>query len=73
MNGGLEAEAWELLTEVHISSSKDFSWSKNLLILSKNCTFAYKDFGNSTLIIKSSNGSDPVIRSVFFQGTNGEA
>lgn len=66
VNGGLEAEAWELQTEVHISSSEDISWSKNLLILLKKCTFAYKDFGNSPLIIKSSNDSDPVIRSFFF-------
>lgn len=33
VNGGLEAEAWELQTEVHISSSEDISWNKNLLIL----------------------------------------
>lgn len=66
MNRELEASAWELQAEVYISSSEDISWSKNLLVFSRNCTFSYEDFGTSDVIMKSSNCSHPVIKSVFF-------
>lgn len=66
MNGELEAVAWELQAEVHISGSEDISWSKNLLVFSRNCTFSYEDFGTSDVIMKSSNCAHPVIKPVFF-------